>query len=110
MGEVQLEFVQLVEDPSIYRDWLDEHGEGFHNGDFLVDDADEAVDILTEQGFESLQGGKLGPREQKAAYNYVDISPLRTIWEPVYIGEEIGAELRMHPLRATVGKNAFRLR
>ncbi len=97
VGGVQLELVQPVEGPSIYRDWLEEHGEGLHHLNFLVDDVAEAVDVLAEEGFESLQGGRFGPREQQGAYNYVDIPPLRVIWEPVHIGEEIGAEPKMHP-------------
>jgi catechol 2,3-dioxygenase-like lactoylglutathione lyase family enzyme len=97
VGDVQLELVQPVEGPSIYADWLVEHGEGLHHMNFLVDDVDEAVEVLTDQGFRSLQGGRFGPREQKGAYNYVDVWPLRAIWEPVHIGEEIGAEPTMHP-------------
>jgi catechol 2,3-dioxygenase-like lactoylglutathione lyase family enzyme len=97
VGDVQLELVQPLEGPSIYADWLDEHGEGLHHMNFLVDDVDDAVQVLTEQGFESLQGGKFGPKEQRGAYNYVDVWPLRAIWEPVHIGEEIGAEPTMHP-------------
>jgi hypothetical protein len=97
VGGVQLELVQPVEGPSIYRDWLDEHGEGLHHMNFLVDDVDEAEKILTGQGFRSLQSGRFGPREQKGAYNYVDTWPLRVIWEPVHIGEEIGAEPMMYP-------------
>ena len=97
VGDVQLELVQPVEGPSIYADWLKEHGEGLHHMNFLVDDVDEACEILAQEGFPSLQSGKFGPREQKGAYNYVDIWPLRAIWEPVHIGEEIGAEPIMFP-------------
>jgi catechol 2,3-dioxygenase-like lactoylglutathione lyase family enzyme len=97
VGGVQLELVQPVEGPSIYADWLKEHGEGLHHINFLVDDVDEAEAILAEQGFPSLQSGKFGPKEQKGAYDYIDIKPLRTIWEPVHIGEEIGAEPIMYP-------------
>lgn len=97
VGKVQLELVQPVEGPSIYRDWLDQHGEGLHHMNFLVDDVDEAERILAEEGFPSIQSGKFGPREQKGAYNYIEIQPLRTIWEPVHIGEEIGAEPIMFP-------------
>ncbi|HWR91975.1 MAG TPA: VOC family protein, partial [Desulfobacterales bacterium] len=100
VGGVQLELVQPVEGPSIYRDWLKEHGEGLHHMNFLVDDVDEACRILSVQGFPSLQSGKFGPPEQKGAYNYVDIKPLRAIWEPVHIGEEIGAEPVMFPQAA----------
>ena len=97
VGGVQLELVQPVEGPSIYKDWLVEHGEGIHHINFLVDDVDETVEVLAQQGFPSIQSGKFGPKEQKGAYNYIDIKPLRSIWEPVHIGEEIGTEPRMYP-------------
>jgi catechol 2,3-dioxygenase-like lactoylglutathione lyase family enzyme len=97
VGGVQLELVQPVEGPSIYADWLEEHGEGLHHLNFLVDDVDQAVAALAEQGFPSIQGGKFGPPEQRGAYNYVDVWPLRCIWEPVHLGEEIGAEPTMLP-------------
>jgi catechol 2,3-dioxygenase-like lactoylglutathione lyase family enzyme len=97
VGDVQLELVQPVEGPSIYQDWLDQHGEGLHHMNFLVDDVDKAVAILDKEGFPSMQSGRFGPPEQMGAYNYVDIPALRCIWEPVHIGEEIGAEPRLWP-------------
>ena len=97
VGAVQLELVQPVEGPSIYGDWLKEHGEGLHHLNFLVDDVDEAEAILAAEGFVSMQSGKFGPKDQKGAYNYIDIKPLRTIWEPVHLGETIGAEPIMYP-------------
>jgi len=101
VGDVQLELVQPVEGPSIYRDWLDEVGEGLHHMNFLVDDVDEAVEMLAMEGFPSMQSGRFEPREQKGAYNYIDIKPLRTIWEPVHIGEIIAAEPTMYPATTT---------
>ena len=97
VGGVQLELVQPVEGPSVYADWIEEHGEGLHHMNFLVDDVDEAEKVLAEEGFFSMQSGKFGPREQKGAFNYIDIWPLHAIWEPVHIGEEIGAEPIMLP-------------
>jgi methylmalonyl-CoA/ethylmalonyl-CoA epimerase len=97
VGGVQLELVQPVEGPSIYQDWVDVHGEGLHHLNFLVDDVDEAAKILSEEGFPSLQSGRFEPKDQNGAYNYIDIKPLRTIWEPVHIGEVIGAEPIMFP-------------
>ena len=97
VGDVQLELVQPVDGDSIYQDWLDAHGEGLHHLNFLVDDVDEAEAILAREGFPSIQSGKFGPKEQKGAYNYIDIKPLRTIWEPVHMGETIGAEPRIYP-------------
>ena len=50
----------------------------------------DAVAALAELGFPSMQSGRFGPPEQHGAYNYVDVWRLRTIWEPVHIGEERG--------------------
>ena len=97
VGAVQLELVQPVDGPSIYRDFLVERGEGLHHMNFLVDDVDEAKRILVEEGFPSLQSGKFGPKEQRGAYDYIDIKPLRAIWEPVHMPEEIGAVPTMYP-------------
>lgn len=83
VGGVQLEISQPVDGPSIYGDWLEEHGEGLHHLNFLVDDVDETEKLLAMDGFKSLQGGRYGPPEQGGAFCYIDIPPLRSIWEPV---------------------------
>ena len=87
VGDVQLELVQPVDGPSIYGDYLEQVGEGLHHLNFLVDDVDETAAILAGEGFPSLQSGKWGPPESKGGYNYVEIKPLRTIWEPVRMAE-----------------------
>ena len=97
MGNVQLELVQPVDGPSIYRDWIDTHGEGLHHINFLVDDVDETAGVLVGEGFPSLQSGKFGPKEENGAFNYIDIEPLRSIWEPVHVGENVGAEPTVLP-------------
>ena len=97
VGNVQLELVSPVEGPSIYGDWIEEHGEGLHHLNFLVDDVDEAQRVLVEEGFVSLQSGKFEPRRLKGGYDYIDTWPLRVIWEPVCCAGEIGAQPRMYP-------------
>ena len=90
VGGVEIELVQAVDGPSIYRDWLEEHGEGFHHINFLidkVDDFDKTVETLVQEGFPSIQSGRFGHPKQRFAYKYIDIPPLRTIWEPIYEGE-----------------------
>jgi len=87
VGAVQLELVQPVEGDSIYQDFLTEHGEGLHHLNFLVDDVDEldkTAEILAEEGFPTIQSGRIGTSEDKGGYNYIDTKPLHTIWEPVH--------------------------
>ncbi len=88
VGAVQLELCQPVEGDSIYRDFLMEHGEGLHHLNFLVDDVDEAAEILAKEGFPSLQSGHFGTSEDKGGFNYIYIKPLHTIWEPVHKGDK----------------------
>ena len=97
VGDVQLELVQPVDGPSIYRDWLQEHGEGIHHMNFVVDDLAETSAALANEGFPLIQSGKFGPPAEKGAYAYFDIGPLRAIWEPVHAGDEIGVEPRLFP-------------
>jgi len=82
-GGIQIELLETIEGPTIYKDWLDEHGEGLHHMNFLVDSVDDTAAILAGQGFPSIQSAKCGPEELKGGYNYFDIKPLCAILEPV---------------------------
>ena len=97
VGAVQLELVQPVEGDSFYQDSLVEHGEGLHHLNFLVDDLDETAEILAKEGFPTQQSGRLGPPENPSGYNYIDIKPLHTIWEPVHLGKGNSAEPIRYP-------------
>jgi len=96
VGELELELVQAVEGDSTYRDFIADRGEGLHHLKFLVDDVDEVADILTEQGFASLQSGRFGAPEHRGAFNYIQVDPLHTIWEPSHMGQGTGAEVIGH--------------
>ncbi len=101
VGAVQLELVQPVEGDSIYRDFLMEHGEGLHHMNFLVDDVDKTAEILAKEGFPTLQSGRVWSPEDKGGYNYIDIKPLHTIWEPIHIGGSLGVEPTHYPENST---------
>jgi catechol 2,3-dioxygenase-like lactoylglutathione lyase family enzyme len=93
VGGVEFELMQPVDGPSLYRDFLEEHGEGIHHLQFLVDDLDETVRILTEEhGFVNLQGGSCGRSEKGCRYNYMYLEALGCIWEVVECQEGIAAE------------------
>lgn len=94
VGGVQLELCQPVDGPSIYQDYLTEHGEGLHHLNFLVHNFDQAVETLVGQGFPSLQSARYG---HTGAYNYIDIKPLHAIWEVVHLDEKRGAKVSRYP-------------
>lgn len=85
VGPMQLELLEPVEGDSIYRDFLEEHGEGVHHlGHVRVDNIDEAVQQLEKDGFPCLQSGRF----KGGAYAYMDmVASLGTIIELVYRSE-----------------------
>jgi len=100
VGAVQLELVQPVEGDSYYQDSLVEHGEGLHHLNFLVDNVaelDKTAEILAKEGFPTQQSGRIGINEDKGGYNYIDIKPLRTIWEPVHEAGNLNAVPTRYP-------------
>ncbi len=97
VGNVQLELLQPVEGPSIYADWIAEHGEGLHHINFLVDDVNHVAGLLAAEGSACIQSGRYGATERQGAFSYFEIKPLRAIWEPVHVGEKTGAEAVIFP-------------
>jgi len=94
VGEVELELCQPIDGNSIYQDFLMEHGEGLHHLNFLVDNVDETTEILAKEGFPSIQSGHFG---DNGAFSYIDIEPLRTIWELDREPDNLGVELPRYP-------------
>lgn len=95
VGAVELELCQPVDGDSIYQDFLMEYGEGLHHMNFKVDDVDEIAEILAKEGFPSVQSGCCG---DNGAFNYIDIKPLRTIWEPSHYATNMGVEPSHYPV------------
>jgi methylmalonyl-CoA/ethylmalonyl-CoA epimerase len=48
--KLDVEFISPIEGKSIYRDFLDKHGEGIHHIAFLVDDLDAEMAKLVSRG------------------------------------------------------------
>jgi hypothetical protein len=70
-----VELLQPVEGESVYRDFLNEHGEGLHHlGHVRVDDLDEAVQALEKAGFPCIETG--GDTLGFHSWAYVDTTSL----------------------------------
>lgn len=57
VGNVQLELIEPLDDNSIYSEFLEKHGEGLHHIACAVDNFDETLSRLKNQGVRVLQGG-----------------------------------------------------
>ncbi|AIQ67684.1 VOC family protein [Paenibacillus graminis] len=58
MGSVQLELIEPDHQPSTWRDYLNEHGEGPHHIAFVVEGMKEKIMLLEGKGFPLQQKGE----------------------------------------------------
>lgn len=75
VGPIGFELLQPLEGPSIYREWLDEHGEGLHHVAVMLHDLDESSLLkqrFAENGAEVLMGGRIG---ETIEFYYLDTEP-----------------------------------
>ena len=74
LGKLMIELLEPLEGDSIYRDFLNEKGEGIHHlGHVRVDDLDHALQELEEAGFPCIETG--GDRAGFHTWAYVDTTP-----------------------------------
>ncbi|WP_438347490.1 VOC family protein [Paenibacillus sp. FA6] len=67
-GQLQIELIEPDENPSTWREFLDEHGEGVHHIAFMINGMKEKVMLLEKNGMPLIQKGEYtGGR-----YAYVD--------------------------------------
>jgi methylmalonyl-CoA/ethylmalonyl-CoA epimerase len=71
VGGIDFELIQPLDGPSIYKEWLDEHGEGIHHVACMKKGCD-ATKLLAEfeaKGIQRLMGGQI---EDTIEYFYLD--------------------------------------
>jgi catechol 2,3-dioxygenase-like lactoylglutathione lyase family enzyme len=76
VGEMVVELLQPVEGPSIYKEWLEEHGEGLHHIAVMrptPEESDAARRHFEELGAGVLMEGRLG---ETIHFYYLDTEPL----------------------------------
>lgn len=71
LGHLMIELLEPLEGDGIYRDFLNEHGEGIHHlGHVRVDDLGKAVQELEDAGFPCIETG--GDSTDYHSWAYVD--------------------------------------
>jgi catechol 2,3-dioxygenase-like lactoylglutathione lyase family enzyme len=74
-GGVTFEWIHPLVGPSVYHEFLDRHGEGFHHLAFDVKDMDEAVKLLESKGAPACQTGGWDSPGSKGRFAYLDTEP-----------------------------------
>jgi len=69
LGSVELELIQPVNKPTVYHDFLEEHGEGIHHLGFDVNDFDKKIEMCRQLGIEIIQQGQ----RDTARFAYLDM-------------------------------------
>lgn len=65
---LQIELIQPDDTPSVWRDFLNEKGEGLHHIAFRVKKADDAIRVMEEKGYPLLQRGLYADASGQFAY------------------------------------------
>ncbi len=76
---LQLELIQPNEEPSTWRDFLNEHGEGLHHVAFQIKDSAKQVANAEKAGLKLIQHGVYG--DGSGEYNYLEAPELKCIVE-----------------------------
>ncbi len=71
-GSTRLEILQPTREYSIYDEFLERHGEGFHHIAFAVGDMDAAVAMMKERGVQVSQDGAWGRKDVEGRFAYLD--------------------------------------
>lgn len=74
-AEPQIEFIQSIEGPNIYDDWINERGYGFHHLGYYVENLTMARIPFLESGFNEIQSGAGYGSDGDGAFTYFDLVP-----------------------------------
>jgi methylmalonyl-CoA/ethylmalonyl-CoA epimerase len=82
----QVELIQSLDGPSIYTEWLDAHGPGFHHVGCFTTTIAEDTAALVARGFEVSQWGRGYGLDGDGAFTYFDTGDrLGVVWELIEV-------------------------
>jgi hypothetical protein len=79
----QIELIEPVEGPSVYHDWLEEHGEGLHHVAVRVASCSDAIAAMRRLGHEPVQHGLGFGADGTGGFAYFDVPGLAGLIEVV---------------------------
>ncbi|MHB1164166.1 MAG: VOC family protein [Candidatus Nanopelagicales bacterium] len=88
-SEPQVELIQPLTGPSIYHEWIDDHGYGQHHLGFWVDSIDEVARQSSAAGIELTQTGRGYGIDGDGGFAYLDtLESLGVILEAIEVPKQ----------------------
>ncbi len=84
LGDFELELLESIEGPNVYKDFLAAHGEGCNHLQYFVDSISELemhTEAMVKNGIGVLQTARFGENGGLAYFDAVET--LKTVWEPI---------------------------
>ncbi|NWG14088.1 MAG: VOC family protein [Acidobacteria bacterium] len=77
-GGIVYEWIQILKGPTVYEEFLEAHGEGFHHLAFDVADMDKAIARWSGLGYLNVQSGAWGEHQKPGSgrFAYIDTEPI----------------------------------
>ncbi|MGH2615457.1 MAG: VOC family protein [Thermomicrobiales bacterium] len=97
-GNLDFELIQPGDEPNVYTEHLDAHGEGLHHLGYFVDDIQTAIDEMKALGYDVVQSGRGLGVAGDGAYAYFDtIDSLGCMLEAIQPPRQLPDPIRWYP-------------
>jgi methylmalonyl-CoA/ethylmalonyl-CoA epimerase len=84
VGPTMYELIEPVEGPTLYEEFLAQHGGGLHHLGYFVQDLDKAIEAMEAQGYATVQSGRGFGVDGDGGYAYFDtVSAVGCILEAI---------------------------
>jgi hypothetical protein len=97
-GDLNIELIQPGDEPNVYTEHLDAHGEGLHHLGYFVANLQTAIDEMTALGYDIVQLGHGLGVDGDGGYAYFDtIASLGCMLEAIEPPRQLPEPLRWYP-------------
>lgn len=98
LGSWTFEVIEPKRGMNIYKEFMDEHGEGLHHYGIYVDDYQAALADFAKRGYESIMGGPIVGIDKTGRFDYFDTAKeFGTVLELLDMPEKLGEPTYIYP-------------
>ena len=97
-GSLNFELIEPGDEPNVYTEHLDVHGEGLHHLGYFVDDIETAITEMQALGYKVIQAGRGLGVDGDGAYAYFDtVDALGCMLEAIEPPRQLPDPIRWYP-------------